>query len=451
LSRSSHGRTRGSRKHTDATPSAPAPSATRRIPVWASLITLAILVSSWVSVEPIRDAATLLPTVDAHLRFPALYLVFAPLSNVLDTITLLAIPQHIALFVFAALLYAVVRVVRAMRAEPMPVLRRVVREVLGAAGFLAAVVVLYAAMAFLPRPMARLEVARPDVLAVDFHFHTEHSHDGRAGFTAAKVRQWARNAGYDAAYITDHATFQGSEDARSANPSVPGDGVVLLQGIEAFYNGEHVNVLGAGRRYRNILTADLKSVDEQVLAMISSIPGVEPVIIETIPGDLSKIVPATGPRTAGMRAVEIVDGSPRGLTQTRRERARINALADSLNLARVTGTDNHGYGFAAPGWTLMRIPEWRGLSVDSLANFIEFDIRVLGRSSTRTIERTIADGSTTLRAALAPVLVPWRMLTTLSAEERVSWVIWAWGVTALVRWIRRRPRDVRPSNHAAPA
>ena len=40
----------------------------------------------------------------------------------------------------------------------------------------------------------------------------------------------------------------------------------------------------------------------------------------------------------------------------------------------------------------------------------------------------------------APV-VAWTMLTTLSADERVMWLIWTWGIVLLVRGLRRyRPR-----------
>ncbi len=42
---------------------------------------------------------------------------------------------------------------------------------------------------------------------------------------------------------------------------------MLLQGLEAFYSGEHVNVLSAGRRYRGLTTPDLKDIDEQSSAL----------------------------------------------------------------------------------------------------------------------------------------------------------------------------------------
>src|SRR5207247_1127404 len=120
----------------------------------------------------------------------------------------------------------------------------------------------------------------------------------------------------------------------------------------------------------------------------------EPVIIQTIPDNLNKIVAAPGPSRAGARAVELIDGSPRGLAQGRRERARIVHLADSLDLALVADSDNHGWGRAAPGWTLMRIDGWRGMSSDSLARAIESALRTGRRASTKIVERRVADAST---------------------------------------------------------
>ena len=128
----------------------------------------------------------------------------------------------------------------------------------------------------------------------------------------------------------------------------------LLPGIEAFFHGEHVNLLNVAVRFRGLTTRDLVSVDDTALALASFIANNEPIVIETIPGNLSMIVPHAGPRTAGVRAIEIVAGSPRGMTQVKRDHARIIRIADSLDLALVAGSDNHGWGRTAPGWTLMR-------------------------------------------------------------------------------------------------
>jgi hypothetical protein len=293
--------------------------------------------------------------------------------------------------------------------------------------------------------MAALAADSPDVIVtVDFHSHTRYSHDGRPGWDPADVRAWHRSAGFDAAYISDHRTVQGAELGIVDNPSEAGQGTMLLQALEAVWRGEHVNILGANRFYKGLTTADVRDVDEQALALASLIGNREPIVIETLPGKLDKIVPAGGPGTAGIRAIELVDGSPRGLDQTRIMRSRIVHLADSLNLALVAGSDNHGWGRTAPGWTLLIVPGWRGMRTDSLAFSIERSLR-LGREATRVVERRVAgelNGGNALELTLTLPIITWSMLTTLSLDERIMWALWVWVVVLALRlttsWRRRR-------------
>jgi hypothetical protein len=165
-------------------------------------------------------------------------------------------------------------------------------------------------------------------------------------------------------------------------------------------------------------------------------PATSPVVIETLPGDIEKVKDTTA-KGVSVVAMEIIDGSPRGLAQGRRDRSRIVQLADSFNFALVTGTDNHGWGRTAPGWTLLRIPGWRGMTTDSLSRRIEDVIRVGGRSATRPIERIVGGGQNPMSVALAPFVVTWRMLTTLSGDERVMWIIWTWAIVFAIRAVRR--------------
>jgi hypothetical protein len=429
-------RSRAGRDEHAPRPAAPPAAWYTRIPWLPVGITLLVMVTALFAVEPIRDAATLGSVGEARLGVSAGYTALAPLSALLDTITLLTVAQHVALLLWGFLIYIGWRV-RSPRRPRTPL-----REVGYAAAFLAGILVTYAAAALLPRPMAALATSDDTVLSIDFHAHTKYSHDGRPAWTEDDVRDWHRAAGYDVAYITDHATFEGAERGIAGNPGQAGEGTMLLQGLEAFFRGEHVNILGAGRRYKGLTTPDFKDVDEQSLAIAGIIPATTPVIIETVPGNLSKIPVQTAQGTPGVIAMEIVDGSPRGLSQTRRERARIVRIADSLNLALVVGSDNHGWGRTAPGWTLMRIPGWRGMTTDSLSRRIEEVLRVGRRESTRNIERRIAGGSTPIALAFAAPVIVLRMLTTLSPDERVMWIVWVW-VLALVPRAWRSVRSRR--------
>ncbi|MEO7086018.1 MAG: hypothetical protein ABI442_06790 [Gemmatimonadaceae bacterium] len=403
----------------------------RIIPWWAVAITIVVLVSSAFAVDAIWDAATFDGVGEARLGVTTGYLSIAPLSAVLDTLTLLTIPQHIAIVVTAILVYAGIRWRRAS-ARP----KRILTELVAALGFLVALVLVYAAVAVLPRPMAGLVVSDETVLAIDFHAHTKYSHDGRWDWTEDDVRDWHRSAGYDAVYITDHATFEGAERGIATNPPVAGEGEIVLQGLEAFYKGEHVNILSAGRHYRGLTNATLKDIDPEALGLASLLPQSTPLLIETVPGNLDKVPASTDKMPVGVQAIEIVDGSPRGLTQGRRDHNRIIKIADSLNLALVTGSDNHGWGRAAPGWTLMRIGGWRGMPTDSLSSRIEHALREGRRAATRTAERRVAEASNPAEVVFAAPLVLWRMFTTLSPDERVMWLIWTWGAVLVMRAYR---------------
>jgi hypothetical protein len=424
-----------------AAPSPPRIHVTRRgafrALTWPIVITLLVLASAAVAVDPVWDAATLDAIGEARLDLTAGYLSIAPISGVLDTLTLLTVGQHIAILLWVIALFVVYRVWLRRRRDVV-----LWREIMAAVGLLALIIVVYSAAAIMPRPMAQLVTSDAAIIVVDFHSHTKYSHDGRRGWDEEDVRAWHRGAGYDAAYVTDHATFEGAERGIAGNSGQAGESTILFQGLEAVDRGEHVNILSAGRRYRGLTSPDLKDVDDQALAMADLIPGTSPIIIETIPGNLSKLT-SNAPNTApSVDAIEIVDGSPRGLSQGRRERTRIVRLADSLNLALVTGSDNHGWGRAAPGWTLLRIPGWRGMPTDSLSRRIEDILRIGRRQATRVVERRVADGTTPIALAFAGPAVVWRMFTTLGADERVMWLVWAWGFVVVARGVRvylRRP------------
>ena len=408
---------------------------------WWTLLALAavMLGSAPFAIPPIRDAVTLGPVSEAALRRPAGYVLLAPISDVLDLLTLLSVRQHVALLVTLVLGYAAWWALRG-RVLPASVTptRRAARIAARLGLALLALVAVYFGGALLPRPMAALEVG-PEIVPIDFHAHTRYSHDGRPDWTPEDVRSWHRDAGFGAVYVSDHRTFEGARDGWANNPDLAGQGVSLLPAIEVVWRGEHVNVLDADRMYRGIFNATLRDIDEEALRLASGVRGNEPVLIETLPGDLSKMIPATGPGTAGVRAVELIDGAPRGLGQGRLERARIVKLADSLNLALVAGSNHHGWGHTAAGWTLMYLPGWRGATPERLANAIETSIRRGGSGTTKVVERYVADTETGIALPLTAPLIAWGMLRTLSLAERLAWL--AWGVALfLLSRIRVRRR-----------
>jgi len=90
------------------------------------------------------------------------------------------------------------------------------------------------------------------------------------------------------------------------------------------------------------------------------------------------------------------------------------------------------------------VPGWRGMGTDSLAFAIEQSLRS-GRDATRVVERRISgelNGSNAFELALTLPIVTWGMLTTISVDERVMWIIWVWVIAVAWRltrnWRQRR-------------
>jgi hypothetical protein len=404
----------------------------RRLPWTALLVSAAVLLSGGFEVQPIRNAATLADVTEAYLLRPNGYVLIAPLSNVFDMLTLLSLRQHVALFVGVLVLFVLWRVARAIAGGAT---RR--RHMMASVILIAAVLLVYLAGTLLPRPMAALVADNANIMRVDFHSHTNASHDGHQ--SVEQLRSWHARAGYDVAYVTDHGSVAGAERGIVNNPNPVANGVTLLQGIEVTWNGEHVTILGAERFYRGLLTDNKRDVDVRGVELGSLIAGREPVIVWNHPHQLDRLPIASGSGTGGIRAIEIVNGAPDDMDEMRRNRGEIVALADQRNLALTAGSDNHGWGHATPGWTLMRIPGWRGLSGDVLAERIERSIRTGGRGSTLPVERRVADpGGSTAALALTVFAAPARMLTTVSNDERVSWLIWTWLIAAVAWWTRRK-------------
>jgi hypothetical protein len=82
------------------------------------------------------------------------------------------------------------------------------------------------------------------------------------------------------------------------------------------------------------------------------------------------------------------------------------------------------------------------MPTDSLSRRIEDILRVGRRQATRVVERRVADGTSPISLVFAGPAVTWRMFTTLGADERVMWLVWAWGLVVVVRGVRayrRRP------------
>ena len=406
-----------------------------------------------IAVPPLQDAATHTPVPFAHLDQPLGYLLGAPLLGIWDTMSLLTVSQHYAVLATLILLYLarrlyVARTSRRRRltdptapATPRRSLPlRAALELLRAVAALAALFAFYAAAVLAPRPMVGIRLDRPGLLAVDFHSHTNHSHDGWARFTADRNRAWHEGGGFDAAYITDHYTWTGVDDAVPANPARAGERTVMLSGMEVRLRNRHINLLGDRDRYVFALDSTWHHLDPDLIAAARERGAAPATMLYTIPGRLDQIVPFAPGSPAGVVGVELSDGAPRGLEQVKAERSEILAIADSMDLAVVSGANLHGWGRTVAAWSVMRVPGWREMSPDELGGAIEAVLHRDRRRAVTVVERRMPyhDGSRVEMAATLPWLL-WEHFRMFTVAERGSWIAWIVLVELLLR-LRRRAR-----------
>jgi len=385
------------------------------------------VLAGWAAAAPtVRDAVSRQPVTGAHLVRPTLYIAIAPLSDTLDAMSLLSVPQLIALTISLIIAFAAWRLLHLRGARP----DRWCEFCLALRALLLFVLVAMFA-AVLPRPMAALRMDDENLVILDIHSHTNYSHDARATFSVEQNRAWHRDAGFDVAYITDHRCFDGAAEGERGNPKLAGDGTVLLSGIELPPDQMHIIELeppDAAVPDGLLETWCVRAKAGRPLAM-------PPVRIQTIPENLDRI--PVGP-AGGLGAIELLDGAPRGIAQAQRDRRALLTLSAMHRLALVAGSNNHGWGRTAVAWNVMHIHQWRRQSPDSVGAQIEMRFRAERAQAVQVIERSTPDGASPLGLALTLPAVVAAMMRMMSPPERASWLAWTWALAVVTIAARRR-------------
>ena len=359
----------------------------RRHPIAIALVAL-LLITAIHPLPPLLDAITGSAPGDVDLERPALYVLLAPLSNTLDALTFFSLARaQWALAVWAVALAAW----GALR--PGTARRRVARALLGPVGL----VLLAGAAVLLPRSVPRLTTADAGATILDYHAHTEASHDGRPGWTLARLAAWHERQGFEASYVTDHnVIFDGSM-------SVPGASVNLLPGVEWSVYKQHVVAIGP---VEPIVRDSFGESTPRMLRIFAAIKRQGALGIASLPeywrnhrDDLGAFV------LAGADGFEIVNCAPRALSFPPEARREILSLAASHDLLVVGASDNHGWGQVTCVWNLSR-PGAQGYHAN------------------RVFARPLALLQGEWRPWTAAVTQPWFMLRSLSWSERASWLTW---------------------------
>lgn len=413
----------------------------------------------------LRDAATHAPVHFAQLETPPAYLIGAPLFGLWDTLTLLTLSQHVAVLASLVLIYLLRRIFA--RRGRGGFARRAAAEVLRAVVALICLVAFYVGGVLLPRPMTGLRLDEPELVAVDFHSHTNHSHDEASRvvaevdlglfdplfaplfdrwptFTANANRSWHQDAGFGAAYVTDHYTWAGVDDATASNPARPGAAghTLLLSGAELRLGDGYTNALGGRERYVFALDSTWHYLDADSLAVDQARGGRPPTLLHILVHrrPLGEVV-AFGPESpAGAVGIELSNGGLE-LEQVRAERLEMLALADSLDLALVAGSNQHGWSRTAVAWSVMDLPGWRDMTPRRMEDAIEAVLHEERREAVVVVERRMPyhGGSYVLMAVTLPWVL-WEHFRMLAPPERISWLAWAAMAVLIAHVVPRRER-----------
>ncbi|MFL5495174.1 MAG: PHP domain-containing protein [Gemmatimonadales bacterium] len=397
-------------------------------------MTAGLLIAHLAAAPPLSDPLGAPLPAGLHLTTPWLYALFGPLFSLWDGVSMLGMSRLRGFLIGLLLAFLLWRSGRALwwqfawsdAPPPRSPLRRELKLLAGSI----LLVFLFVLVGLLwHRPMLALAGVDRDDAAVDFHSHTNVSHDVRHTLmrmydTESNLR-WHRRAGFDAVFITDHNTVEGLRPHVGPPARCPG--------IEVSAWKAHIVLLGDSlpvdqRRYDSSMDALLtllRSSDSAYGALsLASLPEYE----RNQWGALDRLV------EAGLDGFEIVNAAPKANEVSPARRDSVIALARKTNRFVAGVSDNHGWGATSMVWNLVRVPGWRE-APGTLCPGILGRLR-LGFPAVRVIERHRLRTESGWPVWLTPAGVLWETWRSMSWPLTVSWLAWTWAWWAIRHWRR---------------
>jgi hypothetical protein len=399
----------------------------RTIPRFAGPLglTALLLCARMVSVPALSDpvAGTVPPSL--RLAVPGLYLALAPLFTLWDGVSMLSMGRLWGFLFGLAALYLAWRVGRLLWPRYAGATPRF--SILKETRTLAVTLVLLAGFllggALWHRPMLALTGADPHDIVVDFHSHTNVSHDVRntwmRGFDTEANRRWHTRAGFDATFITDHNSVAG---LRTEVPGTDQEGqAVACPGIEVSAWRAHIVLLGDTlpvdrTRYNKSLDGllTLLATSDSVLGALSvaSLPEYR----RNLWGRLDQLV------AAGLDGFEVVNASPKANELSRADRDSVIALARAHNLFVVGVSDIHGWGATSMVWNLVHSS---AATASDPCSAVLRSLRT-GFPAVRIIERHRLRPDAWWPGWLTPIGVVWETWRSMGWALTGAWLVWIW-------------------------
>jgi hypothetical protein len=417
-----------------------------------AILILALFGARLAAAPALTDPVLGTPPSSIHLSIPPIYLLLAPVFTVWDGISMLSMSRLRGFLQGLVGLYFLWRLGRwwlnrsfsRQSVNPSTWFNEARALVLATVAFFLFVAV----GALWHRPMLSLSGVPPGMKVVDFHSHTNISHDVRGtlmkGFDTEANRRWHGRAGFDAAFLTDHnvvsqesrvASRESRDTSResrvAAHESRGAAGVTALcPGIEVSAWRAHVVLLG------DTLPVDRGRYSRSLEGLLS--------LLRTSESSYGSLTVASLPEyrrnhwerldqliAAGLDGLEIVNASPAANEFSRADRDSVIALARAHNRFVVGVSDSHGWGATSMVWNLVPIPP----GTTDLCSSVLGRLR-LGFPAVRIVERHRLRADDPWPMWLTPVGVLWETWRSMSWPLTISWIGW----TLLWMWWRVRNR-----------
>jgi hypothetical protein len=401
-------------------------------------LSLILVAARAAAVPELTDPVHGLTPPGLHLATPVLYLLFAPIFTLWDGVSMLSMGRLEGFLIGLAPLYLAWRIAHVWRSAGPGELRQRgfwLRE-LGVLALSSLLLVTFVVVGALwHRPMRSLAGVPPGELVVDFHSHTNVSHDVRntlmRGYDREANRRWHGRAGFDAVFVTDHNTIEGQK-SRDPGTELTGQSKhpVLCPGIEVSAWRAHIVLLG------DTLPVDQGRFNGSLGALLTLLQ-----VSDTSYGALSVASLPEYRRNhwarldtlvaAGLDGLEIVNAAPKANEFTRAERDSVIALAQTSNRFVVGVSDSHGWGATSMVWNLVPIPS----NADGICGAVLRRLKT-GFRSVRVIERHRLRPDDWWPAWLTPMGVVWETWRSMGWPLTISWLAWIW-LWPVLRAVRR--------------
>jgi predicted metal-dependent phosphoesterase TrpH len=273
-------------------------------------------------------------------------------------------------------------------------------------------VALLIAIIFFTLPSNTIINNNKDIILVNFHSHSEYSHDGL--ISQSDLMQWHKRNGFDAFFISEHNHHEKTlaavqEQMNGQLPSLP-----LILCAEEYSGSNHLLLLGL---QRNFITRNMS--DSVVIDSTHANDGVA--MVAHWFKDKNRTIQYY--IDCGADGFEIANQA-KGISYDRRIFHDIVQNCISNDLLMIGASDYHGYGSASFVWNAIKIPGWHQKNYEQKQTSILDILRDHDQSKITVLlyrDRQIFARS---KVFFSPIFTFIAYFRSLNFYQILSWIFW---------------------------